>query len=110
MPPPFPLAHGAWAASTVSTLSRLLPQGTTEEPDGLSVELVMPPAGNRGQSQGNAAEGVVTRRQVLRRITVPGTQHDVPIEAVQAALQRDPISLAYQNGGVLLHDEVVVES
>ena len=109
VPPPFPLAHGAWAASTVSTLSRLLPQGT-EDADGLSVELVMAAGGNRGQSQANAAEGVVGRRRVLRRIIVPGTPSTTPIEAVQAALQRDPISLAYLNGGVLLHDEVVVES
>jgi hypothetical protein len=41
---------------------------------------------------------------------VPGTPGTTPIEAVQAALQRDPITLAYLNGGVLLHGEVVVES
>ena len=108
VPPPFPLAHGAWAASTVSTLSRLLYQGT-ENADGLSVELVMTPGGSRGQSQANAAEGVVGHHRILRRINLPGTPQSTPIEAVQAALQRDPISLAYQNGGVLLHDEVVVE-
>ena len=108
VPPPFPLAHAAWAASTASTLSRLLPQ-ETDGADGLSVELVMAAGGNRGQSQSNAADGVVGRRQVLRRIILPGTPRTTPIEAVQAALQRDPITLAYQNGGVLLHDEVVVE-
>ena len=107
VPPPFPLAHAAWAASTASTLSRLLFQGTGVA-DGLIVELVMAPGGNRGQSQADAAEGVVGRRRVLRRIILPGTPRTTPIEAVQAALQRDPISLAYQNGGVLLHDEVVV--
>ncbi len=108
VPPPFPLAHGAWAASSASTLSRLLYQGT-EDADGLSVELVMAAGGNRGQSQANAAEGVVGRHRILRRIILPGTPRTTPIEAVQAALQRDPISLAYHNGGVLLHDEVVVE-
>ena len=108
VPPPFPLAHGAWAASTASTLSRLLLQGT-EDADGLSVELVMAAGGNRGQSKADAVEGVVGRRRVLRRIILPGTPGTTPIEAVQAALQRDPISLAYQNGGVLIHDEVVVE-
>lgn len=108
VPPPFPLAQGAWAASTASTLSRLLPLGT-EGADGLSVELVMAAGGNRGQSQGNAAEGVVGHRRVLRRVILPGTPNTTPIEAVQAALQRDPISIAYRNGGVLLQDEVVVE-
>ena len=70
----------------------------------------MAAGGNRGSSQSNAAEGIVAHRQVLRRITVPGSPSTFPIETVQAALQRDPISLAYLNGGVLLHDEVVVES
>ena len=34
---------------------------STEDGDGLSVELVMAAAGNRGQSQADAAEGVVGR-------------------------------------------------
>ena len=65
--------------------------------------------GDRSQSQGNAAEGVVGHRRVLHRVIVPRTPRTTPIEVVQAALQRDPISVAYRNGGVLLHDEVVVE-
>ena len=110
VPPPFPLGHAGWAAATVSTLSRLLNLGT-EDADGLSVELYMAAGGGgRGQSQSNAAEGVVARRGVTRRIIVPGTPSATPIEAVQAALQRDPITLAYLNGGVLLNDEVMVES
>jgi hypothetical protein len=108
VPPPFPLAQGAWAASTASTLSQLLPQWT-DGIDGLSVELVMAARGDRGQSQRNAAEGVVGRRRALRRVTVPGTPRTTPIEAVQAALQRDPISIAYRNGGILLHEKVAVE-
>lgn len=109
VPGPFPLAHGAWAASTVATLSRLLPQGA-EDAGGLKVELVMAAGGGGvAQSQANAADGVVGRRPVLRRITVPGTPSTTPLSAVQAALQRDPISLAYQHGGILLHHEVVVE-
>ncbi len=65
--------------------------------------------GGRGQSQGNAAAGVVGHRRALRRLIVPGTPRTTPIEVIQAALQRDPITLAYRNGGVLLQDEVVVE-
>ncbi len=107
VPPPFPLAQAAWAASTAATLSWLLPQGT-EGLDGLSVELAMAARGGRGSSQGNAAEGIVSRRQAFRRITLPGTPRTVPIDTGQAALQRDPISMVYRNGGVLLHEEVVV--
>jgi hypothetical protein len=108
VPPPFPLAQGAWAASTVVTLSQLLSQGK-EGADELRAELTLGAGGARGQSQRNAAEGVVGRRRASRRVSVPGTPRTTPIEAVQAALQRDPISMAYRNGGVLLHEEVLVE-
>jgi hypothetical protein len=107
VPPPFPMAQGAWAASTATTLSQLLPQWT-DGIDGLSVELAMAARGERGQAQRNAAEGVVGRRRALRRVTVPGTPRTTPIEAVQAALQCDPLSMAYRYGGVVLHEEVVV--
>ena len=108
VPPPFPLAQGAWAASTASTLSLLLPQ-ETQDGVGLEVELAMAARGGRGQSQGNAAAGVVNRRRILRRIRVPGTPRATPLGMIQAALLRDPISMAYRSGGVLLHEEVVVE-
>ena len=108
VPPPFPLAQAAWAASTVTTLSRLLPGGAGDA-DGLRVEIAMAGPGGRGQSQGNAAAGVVGHRRALRRLIVPGTPRTTPIEVIQAALQRDPITQAYRNGGVLLQAEVVVE-
>jgi hypothetical protein len=108
VPPPFPLVQGAWAASTVVTLGRLLPQGT-EGTHGLRVEIAQAAGGNRGQSQSNAAAGVVGRRGAVRRVILPGTPGTNLIEAVQAALQRDPISMAYRKGGVLLQEEVVVE-
>ena len=71
--------------------------------------MALPPSGQRGQAQRNAAEGVVAPRRVLRRVTVPGTPRTVPVELVQAALLRDPISRAYSEGGVLLDEAVVVE-
>lgn len=108
VPPPFPLAQGAWAASTVVTLSRLLFQGK-EGADDLRVEITLGTGGARGQSQRNAAEGMVGHRRALRQVSVPGTPRTTPIDEVQVALQRDPISMAYRNGGVLLHEEVVVE-
>jgi hypothetical protein len=108
VPPPFPFAQGAWAASTASTLHRLLPPSPEGTP-GPVVELAMASRGGRDQAQGNAAAGVVSRRRVVRRVLVPGSPRTTPIEAVHAVLQRDPISLAYRHGGVLLHDEVVIE-
>ena len=108
VPGPFPLSQAAWAASSAATLSQLLPQGT-EGADSISVELAMAARGGRGQAQGDAAAGVVGHRGALRRVIVPGNPRTTPLEVVQAALQRDPITIAYRNGGVLLHDEVVVE-
>ena len=108
VPGPFPLSQAAWAASSAATLNQLLPQGT-EGADSISVELAMAARGGRGQAQGDAAAGVVGHRSALRRVIVPGNPRTTPLEVVQAALQRDPITIAYRNGVVLLYDEVVVE-
>jgi len=79
VPGPFPLAHGGWAASTAATLSQLLPQIGEE----LEVELAIArTSGGPAESQSNAAAGVVAHRQVSRRITVPGTPRDIPLEMV----------------------------
>ena len=108
VPGPFPLAHSGWASSTVATLSRLLPFGENGA-EGLKVELFMAAsAGGVAEAQANAAEGTVSYRNVTRLITVPGTPTDIPLAAVQAALLRDPMSITYQNGGVLLQHDVVV--
>ena len=105
VPGPFPMAHSGWAASTVATLSQLLPQTA----GGISVELFMAPIqGGRDEAQSHAAEGVVGRRPVVRRITLPGTSQETPLEMVQAALLRDPISIAYKRGGILLEHNVVI--
>ncbi len=108
VPGPFPLAHSGWASSTVATLSRLLPFGANGA-DGLKVELFMAGIpGGTTEAQANAAEGVVGYRQVKRRITVPGTPAEIPLASVQAALLRDPMSITYQSGGVLLSHDVVL--
>lgn len=110
VPSPFPLAQAAWAASTATTLQRLLPE-VGEGTHHIAVEMAFPqnaPRG-RGESQRNAAEGIVATRQAVRRVTVPGTPRTMPVELVQAALLRDPISQIYRDGGVLLDEQVVVE-
>ena len=47
--------------------------------------------------------------RALRRLIVPRTPRSTPIEVIQAALRRDSITLAFQNGPVLLKAEVVVD-
>ncbi len=109
IPPPFPTAQAAWAASTATTLSRLLPLGSDHDPRDLQVEVGLTMTGGRDLAQGSAAEGRVVHRNAVRRLIVPGSPRTMPIEAVQAALQQDPITNAYRDGGVLLDDQVVVE-
>ena len=62
-PPPLPLVYAAWAASTVTTLNRLLPCDA-EAAGNVAVELSIPTGGRRGDSQSNAARGIVAPRQV----------------------------------------------
>ena len=108
VPPPIPLVYAAWAASTVTTLNRLLPRDS-EASGNVAVELSIPAGGGRGDSQTNAAQGIVAPRQAVRRVKVPGSPKTTPIEVVHAALQADPISAACLHGGVLLEDEVLVD-
>ena len=61
--PALPLVHAAWAASTVTTLNRLLPCDA-EAAGNVAVEFSIPTGGRRGDSQNNAARGIVAPRQV----------------------------------------------
>ena len=128
VPPPFPSALAAWAASTVTTLNRLLPAenvapyrlvgrgaadrtrppSDAEAAGNVAVDLITPAGGRRGDAQSNAAQGVVAPRRVVRRVKVPGSPKTTPIKEVQAALWADPISAACLRGGVLIEDEVLV--
>ena len=109
VPPPFPTAQAAWAASTATTLSRLLPFEDAGDAESLRVELGMSAPGGRDQAQGNAAAGTVSYRNAVRRIVAPGSPRTMPIETIQAALLRDPISIAYREGGVVLDEQVVID-
>ena len=106
-PSPIPLVHAAWAASTATTLNRLLPCDI-EAAGNSTVELSIPTSGGRGDSQSNAAQGIVAPRQVVRRVKVPGSPETTPIQVVQAALWADPVSAACIPGGTLIEDEVLV--
>lgn len=107
VPAPVPLSHGALAASTVATLRRrLVQEGLPFE--GLRVEIGTRRAGDRNQSQANAAAGRIRYRQALRRVVVPGSPATLPLDVVRAALRDDPLSRAVRHGGILLSEEVVV--
>ena len=109
VPPPFPTAQAGWAASTATTLSRLLPLDDDHDARDLQVEIGLNMSGGRDMAQGSAAEGRVVHRNAVRRLVVPGSPRSMPIETIQAALQRDPITIAYREGGITLEEQVVVE-
>ena len=108
VPPPFPTAQAAWAASTATTLGSLLPLGDDHDVRDLQVEIGLNMTGGRDLAQGSAAEGRIVHRNAVRRLVVPGSPRTMPIETVQAALLQDPITNAYRDGGVLLDEQVVV--
>lgn len=105
--PPFPTAQAAWAAATAATLTGLLPFRAAEDAAGLRVEVGLLMQGGRDRAQGDAASGNITRRPALRRLRIPGSPATMPAAAVAAALGRDPVTIAYRNGGVLLEEQVL---
>jgi len=108
MPPPVPLAYAALAASTVSTLQQYV---SPEEwpPAGFQVEIVpQGVAGGREQAQANAAAGAINTRRAVRRVVLHGTPGTGPVQAIEAALQHDPLSTSLYQGGVLLGEQIVV--
>ena len=74
----------------------------------LQVEVGLNMSGGRDLSQTSAAEGRIVHRNAVRRVVAPGTPRSMPIETIQAALQRDPITIAYKEGGILLDETVVI--
>ena len=108
VPPPFPTAQAAWAASTAATLTGLLPFRDAADAAGLRVEVGLLMQGGRDRAQGDAASGNITRRPALRRLLIPGSPATMPAAAIAAALRRDPVTIAYRGGGVLLAEQVLV--
>jgi uncharacterized OsmC-like protein len=107
MPPPVPLAYAALAASTVTTLRQeVSPEAWP--PAGFHVEIAPHGAGNRDQAQANAAAGTLSARRAVRRVVLHGDPGAVPVLAIEAALERDPLSTSFRKGGVLLSEQFVV--
>jgi uncharacterized OsmC-like protein len=107
MPPPVPLAYAALAASTVSTL-RQLTFADGWSAGGFHVEIAPQGAGNRDQAQAAAAAGAINARLAVRRVVLHGALSALPVQAIEAALQQDPLYTSFRKGGVLLDEQIVV--
>jgi uncharacterized OsmC-like protein len=107
MPPPVPLAYAALAASTVTTLQQFISPAAWPLA-GFHVEIAPHGAGNRGQAQANAAAGTVNARRAVRKVVVHGAPNALPVQAIEAALQQDPLYLSFRKGAVLLGEQIVV--
>jgi len=44
----------------------------------------------------------------VRKIALHGAPVVSPVQAIEAALQHDPLSLSFRRGGVLLGEQIVV--
>lgn len=107
MPPPVPLAYAALAASTVTTLQQFVPREMWPAA-GVHVEMIPQDAGNRDQSQAAAAAGTINTRRVVRTIVLHGAPGASPVQAIEAALQHDPLALSFRGGGVLLGEQIII--
>jgi uncharacterized OsmC-like protein len=107
VPSPIPLAYAALAASTVSTLGQWLspePRST----GGFHVEIAPHGAGNRDQAQAAAAAGTISTRRAVRTVVLHGAPGVVPVQAIEAALQHDPLATSFRAGGMLLDEQIIV--
>jgi len=107
MPPPVPLAYAAFAASTVTTLRSFIAPDAWA-PAGFHVEIAPYGTGSRDQAQANAAAGTINARRVVRTLVLHGAPSARLGQAIEAALQQDPLSTSLRQGGVLLDEQIVV--
>jgi hypothetical protein len=56
-------------------------------------------AGNRDQAQANATAGAVSARRVVRRVVLHGEASTSLVQAIEAALQHDPLATSFRAGG-----------
>jgi hypothetical protein len=80
-------------------------------PEDLKVEVEMErgsSSGGRQNAQAAAAEGVVRKYHVMRRITFGGRLRGVSTDSIHAALRHDPVARYYRDGNILAGKEIVV--
>ena len=107
MPPPVPLAYAALAASTVTTLRSCIDREAWSQV-GFHVEIAPYGAGNRDRAQASAAAGTLNTRRVVRKVVLHSAPSAALGQAIEAALQQDPLSTSFRTGGVLLSEQIVV--
>jgi uncharacterized OsmC-like protein len=107
MPAPVPLAYAALAASTVTTLRQFVPSEAWPAA-GFHVEIIPQAAGNRDHAQAAAAAGTGNARRAVRKIVLHEPPGVSSVQAIEAALQHEPLSLSFRKGGVLLGERIVV--
>jgi hypothetical protein len=104
MPAPVPAFNAALAASSITALRQHAPAAVQ---DGCQVEIARrQPPGDRDKSQADAAAGVVSPNRVLRRVVLPAAANPSQTAAVQAALERDPLSRALRDGNALADESI----
>ena len=102
------LAVGGLAASTVAALRQSV-AARQLGPGDLEVDIKMErSSGGRQNAQAAAAEGVVRKYHLLRRIILGKPLSGVTAESIQAALEQDPVSRYFRDGNILLDKEIVV--
>jgi uncharacterized OsmC-like protein len=107
-PIPMHLAVGGLAASTVMTLRQSLPPRQWDH-GRLQVEIKMErSSGGRQNAQAAAADGVVRKYHLLRRIILSELRTGITAKAIHAALEQDPVSRYFRDGNILLDKEIVV--
>jgi uncharacterized OsmC-like protein len=107
VPPPVPLAYAALAASTVTTLRSCLASDAWSAVD-FHVEIAPYGAGNRDQAQTHAAAGTLNARHVLRKVVLYGAPSAMLGQAIAAAVQQDPLSTSFRQGGVVWGEQIMM--
>jgi hypothetical protein len=77
-------------------------------PAGFHVEIAPYGTGNRDQAQTIAAAGTLNARRVVRTVVLHSAPSTVSAQAIEAALQQDPLSTSFRQGGVVLGEQIVV--
>ena len=75
---------------------------------GLQVEIAPHGTGSRDHAQAAAAAGTINTRHAVRTLVLDGASRAWPIQAIEAALQQDPLATSFRVGGALLGEEIVV--
>jgi len=106
LPAPVPMLNGAIAASAALTLQSIAPSKAVRD-GAFQVEIPRESAGNRDQSQADAAAGIIRGRAVTRHVSLLAPASDAEVERVRSAVADDPLGRALREGVELLDEQLV---